>query len=629
MPVFRTYFERALLLAISIGAVAAILFVGLNDLQPVETPRTFALAFLEWSLLFYGFGLTVVLVAVWGLAWIAGRAVPRVGATIARLPDLALALGALAFIAVCALQDRKALNGVFELGGSARFRWLTPAALFLAALAIALCVWTARRGRAVRRVATGLALASALMAFLPDDPPNVPRVAAPRRVGPRDAAARLLVFGIDGGDWKLIDALIARGDLPNLAALRARGAWGPLETLFPTRSPAVWTTIATGQPPERHGVESFTSRRVAGIQGVFRHGQRPRGIGFGWLSRLLEQQGLVVDGPITSNTRRVPALWNLASEAGSPITVIDWWATWPAEPVLGAVISDRVNFWRQAERGHPPEDADLAYPADLQDEIRNLIVNPETVTIDKALPYMDVTPVQFAAMMAGPFKGKTVESEFKYLYARTETDRRVALHVIEGTREEFGAPADLMVLLRTVDIASHSALQFSELVPDHLGAPPEDVQRFGRVVSQAYRSVDRVLGDIMAAFWEANVVVVSDHGFALETTGVGAEETRLYHHMLKPPGVFLAAGPAFRAGRYEGLSVYDILPMLVALKRLPLAENLPGRVPEEVFDPSFLAANPLLRVASYGRRGAGRGAGGGTRADEDSLERLRALGYIK
>ena len=629
MSDFRSFAERALLLSLAIGTVAAILFVGLNDLQPVETPKSFALAFLEWSLLFYGVVLSPLLLAVWAGARGVTRVAPRV-VLLGRVPDAALALGAAAFLVACALQNRKALAGVFELGGPARFRWLTPLALGLAASAIVLCAFTWGRARTARRVLAGLALASAVIAFLPDrDMAGAVSVAPPRRVGPRDAAARLLVFGIDGADWTLIDQLIARGDLPNLAALRRRGAWGDLETLFPTRSPAVWTTIATGQPPDRHGVEHFTSLRVAGIQGVFRHRQRPRGIAFGWLNRILEQRGLIVDGPITSSTRREPALWTLASEAGSPIALVDWWATWPAEPVLGAVVSDRVNFWRQAERGNPPEDGGLTYPTNLQEEIRGLIVPPEAVTIDQARPFLDVTPAEFASMKAGPFHGKTVESEFKYFYSMYETDRRVAMHVIERTRQQFGAPADLMVLLRTVDIACHSALQFSELVTDHLGAPEPDVKRFGRVVSESYRVVDRALGEIMAAFGEANVVVISDHGFALETTGVGAEETRLYHHMLKPPGVFLAAGPAFRPGHYEGISVYDILPMLVVLKRLPLAENLPGHVHDEVFEPTFLAATPIRRVADYGRHGAGPGPGAASAADEEALERLRALGYVK
>jgi len=628
MSDFRSFLERAVLIAVSIGTIAAVLFVGLNDLQPVETPKSFALAFLEWSLLFYGIGIAVALAAAWGLTSLAFRLAPR-ATILGKLPGSVLALAAGAFALAVALQNERALRGVFEIGGPARFRWLTPLAFVLATAALGLSVPAWRRLRTPRRLLVGLALTSALCAFVSDDTTTAGAPAPPRRMGPRDAAARLLVFGIDGGDWKFIDALIARGDLPHLADLKRRGAWGQLETLFPTRSPAIWTTIATGQPPDKHGIDSFTSRRVAGIQGVFRRRQRPPGIGFGWLYDILVDRGRIVDGPVTSSLRRVPALWNLASEAGSPVAVVDWWATWPAEPVLGAIVSDRVNFWRQVERGHPPEDSDLTFPDGLEEEIRGLVLAPRAVTYEEARPFMDVTSAEFAAMMAAPFHGKTVESEFKYLYSMYETDRRLSLHVIESTRRQYGVPADLMVLLRTVDIASHSALQYSELVADHLDADPRDVRRFGRVVSESYRAVDRALGDVMAAFGEANVVVVSDHGFALEATGVGEDETRLYHHMLKPAGIFLAAGPAFRPGRYEGLSVYDILPTLAVLKRLPLADNLPGRVHEEIFEPAFLAATPIQRVAAYDRRGAVRGAGAGSAADGAAMDRLRALGYIQ
>lgn len=627
MDDLRHFIERAVLLSLCIGTIAAVLFVGLNDLQPAESPETFALAFLQWSLMFYGIALPPLLLAAWGLGRLAVRAMPE-AARLRRLPDALLALVAGGFFAVCALENRKALAGVFDLGGAARFRWLAVLALALATAGIVLSALPFPRRATRPRLLAMLAVASAIVAFLPESTASasVPR---PRPMAARDAVRRLLVFGIDGADWDLMEPLIARGELPTIAALRQRGAWGDLETLFPTRSPAIWTTIVTGQPPAKHGVESFTSRRVAGIHGILKHDQRPRRIGFETLHHLLESRGIVVDGPTPSNARRVPALWNLATDAGSPIAVVDWWATWPAEPVLGAVVSDRVHYWRLAERGHPPEDSDLTYPEDLEEEVRELIVPPSRVTIAQARPFMDLSPGEFEHMMAQPFRGKTVESEFKYLYSMYETDRRLGLHVIERTRRQYGVPADLMVLCRTVDIASHSALQFSELVSDHLGASPEDVQRFGRVVSQAYRSVDRALADMMAAFGESNVVVVSDHGFGLETTGEGAGQTQLYHHMLAPAGIFLAAGPAFRPGQVDGLSVYDVLPMLAVLKRLPVAGDLPGQVHEEVFDPTFLASSPILRVASYGRRAGGRGPGGGTAADENAVERLRALSYVR
>ncbi len=86
MSDFRRFAERALLLSLCIGTVAAILFVGLNDLQPVETPKSFALAFLEWSLLFYGVILSLLLLAVWAGARRLRSSSPALSRTARRWP---------------------------------------------------------------------------------------------------------------------------------------------------------------------------------------------------------------------------------------------------------------------------------------------------------------------------------------------------------------------------------------------------------------------------------------------------------------------------------------------------------------------------------------------------------------
>ena len=48
----------------------------------------------------------------------------------------------------------------------------------------------------------------------------------------------------------------------------------------------------------------------------------------------------------------MPAYWNVATRLGSPVSVLNWWATWPAEPVLGNMVSERMYFWRFAARGN-------------------------------------------------------------------------------------------------------------------------------------------------------------------------------------------------------------------------------------------------------------------------------------
>ena len=329
---------------------------------------------------------------------------------------------------------------------------------------------------------------------------------------------------------------------------------------------------------------------------------------------------------MVSSARRVPALWEIATASGAPISVVNWWATWPAEPVLGAIVSERVYHWRQADRaGDQPERDRLTFPEALYEEIQPLVMAPQEVGWEQSRPFMDVTSEEFEAMRGVSVHAKTIEGEFKYLYSMHETERRVALHLVERSRRLYGVPTHLLVLFRIVDIASHRSLAESELVDDHLGASALSLRKFGRVVSEAYRRADRSLGEILQAVGEANVVVASDHGFERETQN----GQPVYQHLYAPAGVFLAHGPAIRLGKAEGLSVYDMMPLLAALAGLPVAEDLKGHLREDLLNAEFLAASPVKRVASYGRRGATLAAVSGAETDEAMLERLRALGYIQ
>ena len=68
---------------------------------------------------------------------------------------------------------------------------------------------------------------------------------------PRPAlAAPVLLLGVDGFEWSVVLPLLAEGRMPALAALMERGVVGKLDTLDPTVSPRLWTTIATGKLPE-------------------------------------------------------------------------------------------------------------------------------------------------------------------------------------------------------------------------------------------------------------------------------------------------------------------------------------------------------------------------------------------
>jgi hypothetical protein len=210
--------------------------------------------------------------------------------------------------------------------------------------------------------------------------------------------------------------------------------------------------------------------------------------------------------------------------------------------------------------------------------------------------------------------------ELTYQISLFTTMQRLALDLIERGRSAFAAPPDLFVLFRLVDATCHAGLKYSELV-DRPGAPDADRRLFGGVVSGAYRETDAAVGRILAAVGEANVVVVSDHGFDYEAGR--------YDHERSPEGVLIAAGPAFREGPLEGLSVYDVMPLLLQAKGLPLSEDLEGRLPLQAFAPDHLQAQPVRLVKTYGRWGMPELAKGTAEADAAAIERLRALGYLQ
>ena len=70
-------------------------------------------------------------------------------------------------------------------------------------------------------------------------------------------AERVLIIGLDGATWDVLDPLIERGLMPNLRALVGGGTSGVLHSTTPPITPAAWTTFMTGKSPGTHGIIDF------------------------------------------------------------------------------------------------------------------------------------------------------------------------------------------------------------------------------------------------------------------------------------------------------------------------------------------------------------------------------------
>jgi predicted AlkP superfamily phosphohydrolase/phosphomutase len=76
--------------------------------------------------------------------------------------------------------------------------------------------------------------------------------------------SRALIIGWDGADWRILDPLLERGALPNLAALIERGGRAVLRSTLPTHSWTAWPSFLTGVDPAEHGVYDIFEGRGGG-----------------------------------------------------------------------------------------------------------------------------------------------------------------------------------------------------------------------------------------------------------------------------------------------------------------------------------------------------------------------------
>ena len=412
--------------------------------------------------------------------------------------------------------------------------------------------------------------------------------------GSRGAGGRVMVLALDGMDPQTIDLLMSEGKLPNFARLRQEGAYGRLKSSPPLLSPVIWTTVATGKTPDRHGIGHFTAVSPTG-------------------------ENL----PVTSRMRKVKAIWNILSDKGRKVAAVGWWATWPAETVKGAIVSDHTCYHFLFPQGHEPatDPEDVTYPPELFAKIQPLVRRPNDVTAQEAAAFIQVTPEE----LAKPFSFDDDVSHFKWALATADTYRRIGLKLWKDDRPDL-----LLTYIEGTDSVAHL---FGHLFRAQglSGELLEQQKKFGGAVEAMYLHADKILGEYIAAMdGDTTLVVLSDHGFDLGALQDDPTKTRdmrrVSERFHREEGILYLYGRGVkRAGRIDQPVLVDVVPTVLALSGLPRASDMPGRALAEVLDRPI--PGPL--VASY-EDGAAAGPAGAQDAgvDPQIMERLKSLGYV-
>ena len=410
--------------------------------------------------------------------------------------------------------------------------------------------------------------------------------------GPRPG--RVIVLAFDGMDPSVVDLLLSEGKLPNFARIRQDGAYGRLQSSKPLLSPVVWTTIATGKTPDQHGIGHFVA--------------------------IDEQTGESL--PVTSEMRRVKAIWNILSDREKNVAVVGWWATWPSESVNGAIISDHTCYHFLFPQG-AAEAADprgLTHPPELFARIAPLVRRPADVTPEDAAPFIQVS----ADELRRPFDFRDDIGHFKWALATAETYRGIGLTLWKEERPDL-----LMVYTEATDSVAHlfGHLFRAEGLSGELAAQQK---KFGQAVEQMYLWADRVVGEYLKAMdHDTTLVVLSDHGFELGTPPDDPSKTRdlrrvseRYHRI---EGLLYLYGNRVRRRRLDEPKIVDVVPTILALSGLSPARDMSGRVLTEALD--LEVSGPAVATYESTVREPAQTASDKA-ADPEILERLKSLGYI-
>jgi len=341
-------------------------------------------------------------------------------------------------------------------------------------------------------------------------------------------APTVLVVGLDGGDWDVIDPLIEGGFLPTIGHHVENGARADFDCTpawpeFSCFCPPVWVSIATGQPASIHGIFAIAD---------------------------------------SSSQRRAKAIWEVYHEAGGVSVLSSYRNTHPPDEINAFVFTEpsnivagRVNYrtW-----GHPdaPEDPILTTrPAGLYEGLdmlpfteERLDANPHLVKDRVAME--GLSRLTFLQQLFAPFAGR---------------------------------PCLYMVILHAIDKFEHLAWATIQATPED----PVDGERvkeladrwqgpvfgprpfaLGNTVSQ-YLETEQWLAELLSTVHFDYIVFVSDHGMTRQAGsglaglhGPGQPEAHI--------GIFSISGPGIEPGTVlEDVDLLDVAsvgePMLTDL----------------------------------------------------------------
>jgi len=276
---------------------------------------------------------------------------------------------------------------------------------------------------------------------------------------------RVILFGLDGATYDVLDDLMGRGLMPNLEKFYGEGVRAKMLSTVPPLTPLAWSSLVTGRSPGNHGVLGFLQ----------------------YADSKSEQITVVSSRNFTAET-----VWSIANRQGMRAGSLNFVAHQPAPKIDGWVVPGWVS-WRWMKR--------LSHPADIIERLKRDI--PEFDVKSLALDFDE----EKKAVAGAPLDdyGAWID-----LHLKREQQWFDVLNHLQETD-----PVDLLgIVFDGVDKLQHLLWPYL----DPALAPAEPTAEFVEIRKMAweyFRLIDRLLGQTVALYGdESTILICSDHGFA-------------------------------------------------------------------------------------------------------------------
>jgi predicted AlkP superfamily phosphohydrolase/phosphomutase len=251
---------------------------------------------------------------------------------------------------------------------------------------------------------------------------------------------RVVFIGLDGTPYSFLQRLIDEGRMPNAARLAARGSLRQMDSVWPWVSSVAWSCMMTGVNPAQHGIFGFIDRDPATYKQFIP----------------------------TSRHMRARTLWEVLSDAGRRVIVVNVPVTYPPRQVNGILVGGFLS----------PSLDKAVYPPSFVDTL-------------KAQGYI---------VDADPWKAReSKELALQEVNAALEARIRTLLYLLDHEEWDY-----LHVHVMETDRLHHFLWQQME----------EDDPAYAPAFYQVYERIDQMLGQVAERLDESTTLMwMADHGF--------------------------------------------------------------------------------------------------------------------